>query len=122
MTTPSPTQDEFVETRSVSLPRLRLSPCRGEGESRLVLIELSLTSAQVTLEWKVSGLKTLFEQSKGDVKSKCIKSAPFDSNRWQGQSASRSPGTTGLLTVSPHPVFFYPNSGHVGLSPSCVMG
>ncbi|ORY43939.1 hypothetical protein BCR35DRAFT_311190 [Leucosporidium creatinivorum] len=46
----------------------------------------------VMLEWKVSNLKTLFEQSKGEAKSKCVKSALFDNHRWQ--------------------IFLYPNSGH----------
>ncbi|KAK4702760.1 hypothetical protein P7C70_g3460, partial [Phenoliferia sp. Uapishka_3] len=46
----------------------------------------------VTLDWKVTNLKQLFEGSKGDSKSKCVKSALFDSHRWQ--------------------IFFYPNSGH----------
>lgn len=44
------------------------------------------------LEWRVAGLKTLFENSKGESKSKCVKSALFDSHRWQ--------------------IFFYPNSGN----------
>ncbi|KAK4049653.1 hypothetical protein OIV83_003928 [Microbotryomycetes sp. JL201] len=46
----------------------------------------------VTLEWKVSNLKQLFESSQGTTKSKCVKSALFDNHRWQ--------------------VFLYPNSGH----------
>ncbi|KAL8277951.1 hypothetical protein RQP46_009583 [Phenoliferia psychrophenolica] len=46
----------------------------------------------VTLEWKVTNLKHLFTSSTGETKSKCVKSALFDSQKWQ--------------------VFFYPNSGH----------
>ncbi|KAM0787001.1 hypothetical protein ACM66B_006270 [Microbotryomycetes sp. NB124-2] len=56
----------------------------------------------VTLEWKVSNIKQLFESSQGQTKSKCVKSALFDNHRWQ--------------------VFLYPNSGHeqyVSLYLSC---
>ncbi|KDE03163.1 hypothetical protein MVLG_06320 [Microbotryum lychnidis-dioicae p1A1 Lamole] len=56
----------------------------------------------VTLEWKVTNLKVLFESSKGDTKSKCVKSALFDNHRWQ--------------------IFLYPNSGveqYVSLYLSC---
>ncbi|SCZ96104.1 BZ3500_MvSof-1268-A1-R1_Chr8-1g10007 [Microbotryum saponariae] len=68
----------------------------------------------VTLDWKVTNLKVLFESSKGDTKSKCVKvsrgqpcalrnpSALFDNHRWQ--------------------VFLYPNSGveqYVSLYLSC---
>jgi hypothetical protein len=28
---------------------------------------------QVTLEWRITGLKAMFESTKGDAKSKCIK-------------------------------------------------
>lgn len=38
---------------------------------------------QVQLEWKVTNLRQLFDQTKGDSKSKCIKSALFDQSRWQ---------------------------------------
>ncbi|SCV67208.1 BQ2448_5854 [Microbotryum intermedium] len=72
----------------------------------------------VTLDWKVTNLKVLFESSKGDTKSKCVKvesagdcsrrfpllaqSALFDNHRWQ--------------------IFLYPNSGieqYVSLYLSC---
>ncbi|GAA5908157.1 hypothetical protein JCM6882_005959 [Rhodosporidiobolus microsporus] len=45
----------------------------------------------VQLEWKVTNLRQLFDSTKGDVKSKCVKSALFDHARWQ--------------------IFLYPNSG-----------
>ncbi|MBW0486767.1 hypothetical protein O181_026482 [Austropuccinia psidii MF-1] len=46
----------------------------------------------VSLEWKLSNLKQIFDSSKGDIKSKCVKSSFFGESKWQ--------------------VFFYPNSGH----------
>ncbi|QRV79089.1 The BTB (BR-C, ttk and bab)/POZ (Pox virus and Zinc finger) domain [Ceratobasidium sp. AG-Ba] len=51
-------------------------------------------SSTVTLEWTVRNLKQLFEGSKGEQKSKVVKSAVFGGGRWQ--------------------VLFYPNSGHEG--------
>ncbi|BEI90280.1 uncharacterized protein CcaverHIS019_0303500 [Cutaneotrichosporon cavernicola] len=47
----------------------------------------------VLLEWKLSGLRAMYDSSKGDTKSKCIKSAIFGDpdNLWE--------------------VLFYPNSG-----------
>ncbi|GAA6001236.1 hypothetical protein JCM10207_007478 [Rhodosporidiobolus poonsookiae] len=51
-----------------------------------------LETRSVQLEWKVSNLKQLFDQTKGDLKSKCVKSSLFDNSRWQ--------------------IFLYPNSGH----------
>ncbi|KPV76758.1 uncharacterized protein RHOBADRAFT_51754 [Rhodotorula graminis WP1] len=51
-----------------------------------------LETRSVQLEWKVSNLRQLFDQTKGDTKSKCIKSALFDQSRWQ--------------------IFLYPNSGN----------
>jgi hypothetical protein len=36
-----------------------------------------------TLEWKVSGLKKIFEGSKGEGKSKVVKSAKFGGGKWQ---------------------------------------
>ncbi|GAA6048051.1 hypothetical protein JCM3770_000167 [Rhodotorula araucariae] len=51
-----------------------------------------LETRSVQLEWKVTNLRTLFDQTKGEAKSKCIKSALFDQSRWQ--------------------IFLYPNSGH----------
>lgn len=56
------------------------------------LIPLGFETGKVHLEWRVAGLKNLFENSKGESKSKCVKSALFDSHRWQ--------------------IFFYPNSGN----------
>lgn len=46
----------------------------------------------VSLEWKLSNLKHIFDTSKGETKSKCVKSVFFGDGKWQ--------------------VFFYPNSGH----------
>ncbi|BGP13051.1 hypothetical protein JCM10213v2_000970 [Rhodosporidiobolus nylandii] len=63
---------------------------------------LETRSAQVSMEWRVSSLRTLFDQTKGEVKSKCVKSALFDNARWQ--------------------IFLYPNSGndqYVSLYLSC---
>ncbi|EJD41831.1 hypothetical protein AURDEDRAFT_186281 [Auricularia subglabra TFB-10046 SS5] len=37
----------------------------------------------VTFEWKLRGLKALFDGSKGDTKSKVTKSIKFDKGRWQ---------------------------------------
>ncbi|CAE6475932.1 hypothetical protein ACGC1H_007273 [Rhizoctonia solani] len=51
-------------------------------------------SQTVTLEWTVRNLKQMFESSKGEQKSKVVKSAIFGGGRWQ--------------------VLFYPNSGHEG--------
>ncbi|KAG9074117.1 hypothetical protein FS749_014364, partial [Ceratobasidium sp. UAMH 11750] len=51
-------------------------------------------SSTVTLEWTVRNLKQLFEGSRGEQKSKVVKSAVFGGGRWQ--------------------VLFYPNSGHEG--------
>ncbi|KAG8685884.1 hypothetical protein FRC11_009894 [Ceratobasidium sp. 423] len=51
-------------------------------------------SQTVTLEWTVRNLRQLFENSKGEQKSKVVKSAVFGGGRWQ--------------------VLFYPNSGHEG--------
>ncbi|GAA5885241.1 hypothetical protein JCM3774_001830 [Rhodotorula dairenensis] len=61
-----------------------------------------LETRSVQLEWKVTNLRTLFDATKGDAKSKCIKSPLFDQSRWQ--------------------IFLYPNSGHeqyVSLYLSC---
>jgi hypothetical protein len=45
--------------------------------------------AQIALEWQISNLRQLFESSKGESKSKCIKSQAFGDGCWQ--------------------VYFYPN-------------
>ncbi|KAH6912805.1 hypothetical protein BKA70DRAFT_1397844 [Coprinopsis sp. MPI-PUGE-AT-0042] len=37
----------------------------------------------VTFEWKLKGLKALFETTKGDSKSKVVRSGKFDNGRWQ---------------------------------------
>ncbi|GAA6007942.1 hypothetical protein JCM11491_006550 [Sporobolomyces phaffii] len=51
-----------------------------------------LETRSVQLEWKVNNLRQLFESTKGEAKSKCVKSPLFDNSRWQ--------------------IFLYPNSGH----------
>ncbi|GAA5895027.1 BTB/POZ and MATH domain-containing protein [Sporobolomyces salmoneus] len=51
-----------------------------------------LETRSVQLEWKVNNLKQLFDSTKGEHKSKCVKSPLFDNSRWQ--------------------IFLYPNSGH----------
>ncbi|GAA5978933.1 hypothetical protein JCM5350_004182 [Sporobolomyces pararoseus] len=51
-----------------------------------------LETRSVQLEWKVNNLKQLFDSTKGETKSKCVKSPLFDNSRWQ--------------------IFLYPNSGH----------
>ncbi|KAF4617497.1 hypothetical protein D9613_006079 [Agrocybe pediades] len=40
-------------------------------------------SSSITFEWKLSGLKALFDSTKGDKKSKVTKSVYFGGNRWQ---------------------------------------
>ncbi|KAI9462177.1 hypothetical protein F5148DRAFT_982826 [Russula earlei] len=40
-------------------------------------------SSSITFEWTLRGLKTLFESSKGEAKSKVTKSAKFGGGRWQ---------------------------------------
>lgn len=77
---------EFIETRSVRPSSFTTLPTCDDAAERPLM-----HCAQCNLEWKVSGLKNLFENSKGESKSKCVKSALFDSHRWQ--------------------IFFYPNSG-----------
>ena len=37
----------------------------------------------VTFEWKLKGLKALFEATKGDLKSKASRSGKFDNGKWQ---------------------------------------
>ncbi|KAH7098623.1 hypothetical protein BKA62DRAFT_832360 [Auriculariales sp. MPI-PUGE-AT-0066] len=53
----------------------------------------SIERRTITYEWKLRGLKALFEASKGDQKSKVTKSSKFDDGRWQ--------------------ILFYANSGNV---------
>lgn len=64
----------------------------------------ALESTTTFLEWKVTGLKKLFESSKGDAKSKVTRSVKFGGGKWQ--------------------ILFYPNSGtdggaHLSLYLSC---
>lgn len=54
----------------------------------------SLESTTITFEWVLRGLKTLFESSKGECKSKVNKSVRFGGGRWQ--------------------ILFYANSGTEG--------
>lgn len=37
----------------------------------------------VSLEWRITGLKAIFEQTRGDTKSRVVKSALFGGGRWQ---------------------------------------
>lgn len=39
-------------------------------------------TTSTTLEWKLSGLKKIFESSKGESKSKAIKSVRFGGGKW----------------------------------------
>ncbi|ORY26879.1 hypothetical protein BCR39DRAFT_539919 [Naematelia encephala] len=64
-------------------------------------------TTSVTLEWRITGMKATYDQSRGDAKSKCIKSAVFGDadNLWE--------------------VLWYPNSGvqggeYASLYLSCV--
>jgi hypothetical protein len=54
-----------------------------------VPLALDEPAAQVALEWQIANLRQLFDSSKGDAKSKCIKSQVFGDGCWQ--------------------VYFYPN-------------
>ncbi|KZT42659.1 hypothetical protein SISSUDRAFT_1041276 [Sistotremastrum suecicum HHB10207 ss-3] len=56
-------------------------------------------STSTTLEWKVTGLKTLFDGSVGEAKSKVTKSARFGGGRWQILFYANS-GTDGGAYVS----------------------
>jgi hypothetical protein len=40
-------------------------------------------SSSITFEWTLKGLKSLFDSTKGDKKSKVTKSIRFGGNRWQ---------------------------------------
>lgn len=46
-------------------------------------LKLTIGTYQVQLEWKINNLKHHFESTKGEAKSKCIKSALFDRQQWQ---------------------------------------
>lgn len=39
-------------------------------------------SHTIVFEWPLTGLKSIFESSKPDVKSKVVKSVPFGDGRW----------------------------------------
>jgi hypothetical protein len=43
----------------------------------------TLEATATTLEWKVTGLKKLFDSSKGDAKSKVTRSVKFGGGKWQ---------------------------------------
>ncbi|RXK42252.1 hypothetical protein M231_00611 [Tremella mesenterica] len=68
------------------------APAAPSSASQLEFAETS----SVCLEWRLSGLKAMYEQSRGESKSKCIKSAVFGDadNLWE--------------------VLWYPNSGVAG--------
>ena len=37
----------------------------------------------ITLEWRLSNLKSIFEASRGEAKSRCIKSSLFGDGKWE---------------------------------------
>ena len=37
----------------------------------------------ITLEWRLSNLKSIFETSRGEAKSRCIKSSVFGDGKWE---------------------------------------
>lgn len=41
-----------------------------------------MESQTITFEWPLTGLQSIFEGSKADVKSKVIKSVPFGGGKW----------------------------------------
>lgn len=62
----------------------------------------------ITYEWKLHGLKALFDGSKGDAKSKVTKSFKFDGGRWQilfyaNSGTSTEPSTYCSLYLSCEP-------------------
>ncbi|KAG9127818.1 hypothetical protein FRC07_008828 [Ceratobasidium sp. 392] len=66
-----------------------------------------------TLEWKVTGLKEIFESSKGTNKSQVIKSDHFGNGQWQVRWLINS--TTPIdSSSSSRKIFFYANSGGPG--------
>ncbi|GAA95622.1 uncharacterized protein L969DRAFT_313465 [Mixia osmundae IAM 14324] len=48
----------------------------------------------VTLEWKLNDLKKLFESSRGETKSRCVKSALFGGGQWQLLFYANAGGTS----------------------------
>lgn len=64
---------DVLETRSVSH---HLPP-----HPHLILTFLSPHRFQVTLEWKVTALQRLFDSTKGDSKSKCVKVSSISFSR-----------------------------------------
>jgi hypothetical protein len=48
-----------------------------------------LEATTTTLEWKVTGLKKLFDSSKGEAKSKVTRSVKFGGGKWQVSGAVR---------------------------------
>ncbi|WVQ76809.1 hypothetical protein IAR50_006483 [Cryptococcus sp. DSM 104548] len=77
--------------------------------------EFSETTS-VTLEWTVTGAKAMYEATRGDQKSKCVKSAVFGDvdNRWElllyansGQSAQASDHVSLYLSCVPTPLERY---------------
>ena len=84
-------------------------------------------SSTVTLEWTVKGLKNLFDQSKGDLKSKVCKSVKFGGgyvplSLTHCAISSLSPRPDVPLIVRPRrwQVLFYPNRYDDSRPPSSV--
>lgn len=108
--TPIPSLDssDVLETRSVSAVCCVFIWIR----SRLTRL-----NPQVQLEWKVNNLKQLFDSTKGEVKSKCVKVGSNPRSDCGGP-ASGSLHSCALLRQSPlfdnsrWQIFLYPNSGH----------
>ena len=48
-------------------------------------------SSSITFDWTLRGLKSLFDSTKGDKKSKVTKSIRFGGNRWQVSTYCRRP-------------------------------
>ncbi|KAI0045686.1 hypothetical protein FA95DRAFT_1495126 [Auriscalpium vulgare] len=67
-------------------------------------------SNSICFEWTVKGLKTLFESSKGETKSKVTKSVKFGGGRWQVLFYANSGTTSGAVTDT---------SGYISLFLSC---
>lgn len=94
-----------VSTMSLSSVNNQLSHPRGADSVPIPpsadasSLDFAETSS-VTLEWRLTGLKSIFEGSKGESKSKCIKSAVFGDpeSLWE--------------------IIFYPNSGSPSSSSS----
>ena len=54
----------------------------GPGKPALEFEEFQEIKA-ITLEWKLSNLQSIFESSRGEAKSRCIKSSVFGDGKWE---------------------------------------